>query len=555
MLTLKQSLTVFALIAMQTICFAQTSNSLKDWEEFNWKDSSKVPTKRIPQYNQFLHNEYPYPAKPRSQWELGFNVGVAGLMADVDSRLGYGFGFSLRKAIDNNWSFRASYTGMSTTGMETKARKGSDYTGIWNAYGNNPFYANYKNTTHILGFDMIYSILPHTFYSYKQDFKLNFYLLAGFSTGIAKVNVDAIDKNGFLYTSANPDGHNFAAVNPARKARDIRQDLKNLQDGTYESTAPVANSRQNLVNNNLWINALDFGGGFAYKLNNKWNIGFEQKFTNPFSDDLDGIKSGNFTDLYSYTSVRINMNIGNTSKRVQPLWWINPKNYVYNELNVPVHMKIPLPKLPDGDGDGISDQFDLEPNTPAGAQVDSHGRAIDSDGDGVPDFKDKEKLTPATWFPVNNDGVGNAPEPACCKEVKELREMLTSRGVLKDGKPVAECTIENLPSIQFKAGNATLTSEAKNLLDAVATKLQANPDCKAKIIGHPKAVKIAQQLAYDRVSAIIKYLVEKQGISESRLVWAYDGGMGDENTIDIQPTTEDGPNTVSPPHPNLKAKQ
>ena len=57
-------------------------------------------------------------------------------------------------------------------------------------------------------------------------------------------------------------------------------------------------------------------------------------------------------------------------------------------------MKMPKVKLDDADGDGVTDQFDLEPNTPAGAKVDSHGRAIDTDGDGIPDYKDKEILTP-----------------------------------------------------------------------------------------------------------------------------------------------------------------
>jgi len=48
-------------------------------------------------------------------------------------------------------------------------------------------------------------------------------------------------------------------------------------------------------------------------------------------------------------------------------------------------------------------------------------------------------------------------------------------------------------------------------------------------------------------------LVEKQGSSESRLVFS-DGQDGDVNTVDLLGTTEDGPNTVPAPHPNLKSK-
>jgi len=37
----------------------------------------------------------------------------------------------------------------------------------------------------------------------------------------------------------------------------------------------------------------------------------------------------------------------------------------------------------DADGDGVSDAFDLEANTPKGSLVDGSGRALDLDGDGV----------------------------------------------------------------------------------------------------------------------------------------------------------------------------
>ncbi len=105
---------------------------------------------------------------------------------------------------------------------------------------------------------------------------------------------------------------------------------------------------------------------------------------------LDAYKAGDNDDYYGFTSVRVNINLGKKSKRVQPLWWLNKNNFVYSELNRPQHMKIPPPVLPDADGDGVTDQFDLEPNTPAGAPVDSHGRAKDTDGDGVPDYRIKK---------------------------------------------------------------------------------------------------------------------------------------------------------------------
>jgi outer membrane protein OmpA-like peptidoglycan-associated protein len=293
---------------------------------------------------------------------------------------------------------------------------------------------------------------------------------------------------------------------------------------------------------------MDLGGGIAFKVSKQVNIALEQKFTFTFTgyDFLDAYKSGNNDDYYSFTSFRVNINLGGgKGKRTEPLWWQNGNNYVYNELNVPKHMKLPKVVLPDGDGDGVTDQFDLEPNTPKGAPVDSHGVAKDTDGDGVPDFKDKEVLTQKSCFPVNNDGVGTCPEPACCKEIKDM---------LATVKPVEnnECTVGNLPSIQFK-GNAKLSKDAETALAGVAAKAKANPNCKLKVIGYGASSKAAQQLSWERVNAVIKYLVEKQGISESRVLFVY-AQDGDTNTVDLQGTKEDGPNTVPAPHPNLRSK-
>jgi hypothetical protein len=71
------------------------------------------------------------------------------------------------------------------------------------------------------------------------------------------------------------------------------------------------------------------------------------------------------------------------------------------------------------------------------------------------------------------------------------------------------------------------------------------------VIGYGASSKSAQQLSWERVNAVIKYLVEKQGVSESRLLFVY-AQDGDANTVDLQGTTEDGPNTVPAPHPNLR---
>jgi outer membrane protein OmpA-like peptidoglycan-associated protein len=153
-------------------------------------------------------------------------------------------------------------------------------------------------------------------------------------------------------------------------------------------------------------------------------------------------------------------------------------------------------------------------------------------------------LTPQKCFPVNADGVGNCPEPECCKE---LRDKIANLQLA----PANACAISNLPSLQFKSGSVKISKDGEAILASIAEKLNANPTCKVKIIGYGASDKRAQQLSWDRVNAVEKFLVEKQGISESRLLFVY-GQEGDSNTVDFQGTTEDGPNSVPAPHPNLK---
>ena len=502
-------LAIFA-VAFQVTVIAQGN----DWG-WDWKDSSKISAKHMPQHNEFLNNNYPYPARPRDQWELGFAGGASMIIGDVKSKVGIGGGISLRKAFNHVLSIRGQYIGSFNSGSPT----------VWGlAIGQK----EYKTKTHSGNIDIVASL--NTLSNYRGNPKTNVYLFGGYSLIASQITQkNAAGAENIFYAGG----------------------ISNSQLGL------LTTMWGNQVNNRKgWsvMQGFSVGGGIAFKINNKVNLGLEQRmtFTSPGYDYSDGFSDvTRSNDFYSFTSARININLGSSSKRVQPLYWINPNNFVYNELNKPQHMKMPKVKLDDADGDGVTDQFDLEPNTPAGAKVDSHGRAIDTDGDGVPDYKDKETLTPQKWFPVNNEGVGTAPEPSCCKELRD--ELSKVKEDIANGISAKnKCTIADLPSIQFK-NNSKLTKDAEAVLATVAQKINANPTCKVKVVGYGSTDKKAQQASWEKVNAVIKYLVEKQGVSESRFVFTY-GQEGDVNTVDLQGTTEDGPNTVPAPHPNLKSK-
>jgi len=293
----------------------------------------------------------------------------------------------------------------------------------------------------------------------------------------------------------------------------------------------------------------------AFRLGKKINLAIEDRVTVPFTDLLDGQRyqvgeglgnTGIFTqsgDVYNMLSVGLNFNLG--KRAVEPLWWQNPLDYAYNELNAPKHMKFPKPVLDDADGDGVTDQFDNEPNTPANTPVDTHGVSRDTDGDGVPDSKDKELITPTQCQPVNTDGIGTCPPPACCATLDSLMK----------GGWHAGCGIGDLPSVSFSGRSVSLTNDAKAVLASVAEKIRNNPNCRVAVVGYGESSKSAQQLSWDRVNAVINYLVEKEGISTERFIFKYGEGGGDANTVDLKEgTNEEGPNTVPAPHPNLRRR-
>ena len=470
-------------------------------------DSSKAGNKA--NYSKFANYETPYPSKPKGMWEISIVGGNAIIIGDRPFLKGkdadYGSytggvagGIDIRGAISHVFSLRVGYLG-----SQQKIPGYKTYI---------PFSAN---QTHMLHGDVIASL--NTISSYRGNPKLNYYVFVGYSIAATRMT---------------------AGVDGAGK-----------YDGTplYDLVAAETN---NLIdrfggdskNAFALYHNIDFGGGIAFRLSPRINIGAEERISNPLTglDFLDGYASRRTAaaDKFAFTMLKLSLNVGSTATHTEPLWWVNPNNYVYNELATPKHMKIPIPVLPDGDGDGIIDQFDMEPNTPAGCPVDSHGVTKDTDGDGVPDCKDKEVLTPQSCFPVNADGVGACPEPECCKAIDSMRA-------------ASVCNIGSLPSVQFKTGSSTLSSTAKSLLNTVAQQLQSNPTCKVKVVGYGASNKRAQQLSWDHVNAVKTYLSEQQGISESRIIFTY-GMEGSGNTVDLIPTAEEGPNTVPAPHPNLR---
>ena len=178
---------LLASLFLSTAIIAQSNSN--DWG-WNWRDSSKISAKHMPQQKKFLRNEFPYPARPNNKMELGISLGYPFLMSDirpdwrgVNDNPAIGLGVSLRKAVSHTWSIRASYNYLAMFGLDWKPRVGGQNTmgsSMWDKiYAGKTYYANFRNISHCLSFDLIYSLTAQDYY--RGNPKWNVYLFGGYT--------------------------------------------------------------------------------------------------------------------------------------------------------------------------------------------------------------------------------------------------------------------------------------------------------------------------------------------------------------------------------------
>lgn len=495
----------------------------QDTGVYNIYDSSVVSSKGMAQQNEFMNNTYDFPAKPRSEFEFGISGGMFSVSSDVSAKLPTaGISAHIRKALGYIFSLRLQYVYGGAKGLNWKPSFGYSNNPAWAAYNTanlDPVYYNYRTHVQDLSLQGIFTLNNIRFHKQKTGMVL--YGGVGFGATIYDTKINALNGSApYDFKSINSSGFD--------NRKDIRAQLKSKLDDSYETDAE--NNKKNSAT--LFGQTLKPSGtllaGIAFKLRKRVNLALEDRFTFIKEDLLDGqqwqehpvsdpVQTRDF-DSYNYASLGLNFNLG--SKSVEPLWWINPLDYAYSEINNPKHMKIPKPVFDDADGDGVVDQLDREPNTPAGCPVDTHGVSKDTDGDGVPDCKDKQLITPTECQPVDADGVGKCPDPECCKNM-----------VMVDSN---KCQIGDLPSVSFRGNSGGLSSDAKAMLATVASKLKNNADCGITVTGYPAASKASQALCNKRADAIKAYLTEKEGISADRIDTHCEVGGGDSNTVDIK---------------------
>jgi OOP family OmpA-OmpF porin len=156
----------------------------------------------------------------------------------------------------------------------------------------------------------------------------------------------------------------------------------------------------------------------------------------------------------------------------------------------------------DSDGDGVMNDTDQCPNTPAGVQVDERGCALDGDQDGVPDYKDQCPTTPAG------------------REVDE-----------KGCKFVLTKTVEIELKVNFATNASEVPGSYVSEVEALADFMKKYADVDAKIEGHTDsrgAASYNKPLSQRRADAVKDMLVNRFAVDAARVSAM---GYGEEQPV------------------------
>ncbi|TKC55848.1 OmpA family protein [Pedobacter hiemivivus] len=241
------------------------------------------------------------------------------------------------------------------------------------------------------------------------------------------------------------------------------------------------------------------GVGVKFKVSERvaFNLGYTMHFLD--GDNLDGVYANGASnkDKFSYGYAGLEFSLGSKSKPA--LEWVNPLALMYDELKDPslrnevealktrvsaVEQSIEGLKK-DSDGDGVSDQFDKCPGTPAGTAV---------DGSGCPLPKVETVVAPNT---------GN---------------------------------LTGFETIQFEFNSSVLKTESYPTLDKLSSVLRENGG-KVTVNGYASSEGTAAynvKLSKDRANSVKTYLVNS-GVNASQVVTK---GHGEANPIASNDTEE-----------------
>lgn len=268
--------------------------------------------------------------------------------------------------------------------------------------------------------------------------------------------------------------------------------------------------------------------GVKYRISKSFDIGIETSARYTTSDKLDATRGNTgINDKYGYHNLNLTYKIG---KKEDAEEWVNPFEALNKNLDDIQSNIDGLAK--DADGDGVSDLFDKEPNTPAGVAVDGSGRSLDVDADGVPDHMDSDPFSAkgakvdesGKELDSDNDGVADGSD---IEPNTKPGSLVNFQGKTIELKATEGTTTTNvsggmlLPAVYFKVNSSAINYwSSYDALATVAKALKADGNLKLNVVGHADKTateQFNQDLARKRAESVIKHLVDTYKIDAGRL--------------------------------------
>jgi len=364
-----------------------------------------------------------------STWSLGANVGVTspflaigGTNISSEWKAGIGYGVSLRDRLAHSFSLQFDFHGGTVEGDNANSPNGTKYG--YQSFSTEFYSGTISGLVNVASMDFLH-----------RANSVNFYLSAG---------------AGLIYYTPTYIGSNVSF--PSYKAATL---------------------------------VLPVGGSVKFKLSDALalNVGYTMNFLD--DDNLAGYHpSPKVNSHYSYGYAGLEYTFGTGSK--PNMDWVNPVAVMYDELyDEALRQEVAALKTrtgnvetaiadlkKDSDGDGVADQFDKCPNTPAGTVV---------DGSGCPIVFPKPDTVKMAGTGMVEPATGYSP-------------------------------------IQFEFDSSVLKTSSYPVLDATASDLKANGNT-VTVAGYASSEGTAahnMRLSKDRANSVKTYLVNS-GVASSHL--------------------------------------
>ena len=288
------------------------------------------------------------------------------------------------------------------------------------------------------------------------------------------------------------------------------------------------------------------GFGIKFKLSKTIDLGIEDAYHFTFTDLLDGfqyvhINNKKRDDFYSMTGVTLTVKLGTRKRDKEHIEWRNPVEGIYSRLDKLDRRVDMLYK--DSDGDGVSDVFDKDNNTPEGAKTYGDGTTVDSDNDGVPDYKDVEPFSDPgakvdeNGKSIDSDGDG-VPDTRDLEPNTPPGNIVNFQGITI--KKAGDTTNYYggrggffFPSIYFQYDKDYIDRQYEDELQSIAKTMRENQGLKLTVIGfcdRRGTNPYNDNLGLRRARKVVDYMVRVYGFPASSFEAVSEGKRMNEKT-------------------------